>query len=135
LSGYFFGPIAGLLVGGIGDLLGCLLGGYAPNPILLASSCLLGLIPGLVRYIKLPKKTEKLNPYIHIVISYIICTVVCTAFVGSYGLWLMFGNGRTFWVYMGVRLSTQSVVIALNLAITILIYPMFNKIISLKKIK
>lgn len=127
IAGYFFGGVAGILVGGLGDLFGCLLAGYAPNPILLVSSCLLGLIPALVKKIKAPS-------YVHIIISYVLCTVICSAFINTYGL-MLYSGGRSYFAYMAYRLSTQSIVIAINIALTCVLQPVLSKIIVTKKIK
>lgn len=46
LSGMMFGPIVGAVVGVIADLLGCLLVGYAINPIVTLGAALIGLCSG-----------------------------------------------------------------------------------------
>ena len=48
LAGIFFGPVAGALVGVVADLLGCLLVGYAINPIVTLGAFLIGLCSGLL---------------------------------------------------------------------------------------
>ena len=49
LAGYFFGPIAGLMVGAVSDTVGCLFSGYGWDPVLTVSPMLLGLFAGLLR--------------------------------------------------------------------------------------
>lgn len=39
LAGYFFGPIAGLMVGAVSDTVGCLFSGYGWDPVLTVSPC------------------------------------------------------------------------------------------------
>lgn len=131
LAGYFFGPIAGGLVGGLGDVIGCFVGGgYAPNPVILCASVLIGVIPGLTSYIKI-KKLGGAKPYVNIAISYILVYVVCTLFINTYALYLMgLSKGQTFFAYMGVRAVTQTPVTAINIGLTFLIYPVFSKIFS-----
>ena len=103
LAGYFFGPIAGGLV---------------------------GVIPGLTSYIKI-KKLGGAMPYVNIAISYILVYVVCTLFINTYALYLMgLSKGQTFFAYMGVRAVTQTPVTAINIGLTFLIYPVFSKIFS-----
>ncbi len=52
LSGLWLGPLAGGITGAAGDLIGCALNGYAPNPLITVSSVLTGVIPALfVRFI------------------------------------------------------------------------------------
>ena len=118
LAGYFFGDVIGCFVGG----------GYAPNPIILCSSVLIGVIPGLVSYIKIPGP-KKAVPYFHIALSYVFVFVVCTLFITTYGLYLMgLVKGNTFWAYMAVRAGTQTPVTAVNFALTLILYPVFSKI-------
>lgn len=130
-AGYFFGPLAGGLVGGLGDVIGCLVGGgYAPNPVILCASVLVGVIPGLVSYIKI-KKFAGAMPYVNVVISYVLIYVICTLFINTYALYIMgLGNGRTFFAYLAYRAGTQTPVVAINVALTFLIYPVFSKIYS-----
>lgn len=45
LGSLWFGPIVGGISGGAGDLIGCILSGYAPIPLLLCSSVLTGILP------------------------------------------------------------------------------------------
>ena len=46
IASIFFGPIAGMLCGAISDLLGCLLSGYPPYPVLMLAPIMTGFIPG-----------------------------------------------------------------------------------------
>lgn len=50
LAGYAFGPFAGALVGASADLLGCVIKGFAINPIITLGAVCVGLISGCVRY-------------------------------------------------------------------------------------
>ena len=49
LTGYFFGPIAGMLVGFVGDTVGCLFSGYGWNPIISISPMMMGAFAGILR--------------------------------------------------------------------------------------
>lgn len=49
LAGYFFGPVAGMMVGFVGDTVGCLFSGYGWDPILSVSPMLIGMFAGLLR--------------------------------------------------------------------------------------
>lgn len=48
LCGLWFGPIVGGISGFLGDLIGSLLQGYAPNPFISCSAMLTGIIPGIM---------------------------------------------------------------------------------------
>ncbi len=54
-AGIVFGPIAGMAVGALEDLVGCLLVGYAVNPIITLGSVTVGLVSGLVSRLPLKK--------------------------------------------------------------------------------
>lgn len=49
LAGLWFGPAVGGVCGVSADLLGCLLQGYAPNPFILVTSLLSGMLPALMK--------------------------------------------------------------------------------------
>ena len=55
LAGILFGPVAGAAVGVIADLIGCVLVGYAINPIVTLGGAAIGVIAGLV-YPHLPMR-------------------------------------------------------------------------------
>lgn len=130
-AGYFFGGIAGILVGGIGDLLGCLLATGAPNPIMLLSSCLIGFFPALAK-ILLTKINFKGLPYLQILLSYLFCYCVCTLFLNTYALYIMgLSKGATFWAYLVTRVAVQTPIVLMNLALTFAMFPLFKKIFKL----
>ncbi|MBQ6614698.1 MAG: folate family ECF transporter S component [Clostridia bacterium] len=47
ISGFAYGPLAGVLCGVVADLLGCLVYGYAINPIITLGAAAVGLFAGL----------------------------------------------------------------------------------------
>lgn len=49
LAGYFFGPISGMMVGFIGDMVGCLFSPFGWDPLISLSPMLVGLFGGLLR--------------------------------------------------------------------------------------
>lgn len=57
LAGYFFGPISGMMVGFVGDTVGCLFSAYGWDPIISVSPMLVGAFAGLMR--PLAYKLEK----------------------------------------------------------------------------
>ena len=128
LSGYFFGPFIGIAVGGIGDVLGTIINGNVPHPIILVASCLLGAIPGLVRYIRI-KKLGKFEWIFHLILSFVFCYVACSLFINTFALYIMGYSGDTpFWAYLGARAASQSSIVAANVALSLIITPIFAKI-------
>lgn len=115
-AGIFLGPVAGGIVGGIGDLIGWLIQPAGPfNIFITLGSIMLGVIPGLVFKFRMP-------PLIKIFISFVIIFVVCTAGLNSFGIWFYYVKGKGFFVFMAGRLATQSIVWAVNLALTSAMY-------------
>lgn len=49
LAGLWFGPAVGGICGVSADLLGCILQGYAPNPFILVTSLLSGVLPAVMK--------------------------------------------------------------------------------------
>lgn len=47
-AGMVFGPVAGLAVGAIADLVGCIMVGYTINPIVTVGAGLIGLVSGIM---------------------------------------------------------------------------------------
>ena len=61
LAGIWFGPFIGGLTGIAADLMGCVVSGYAPFPLITVSTCLWGVIPGLMSGILRTKKAETIR--------------------------------------------------------------------------
>ena len=51
IAGAAFGPIAGMLVGIIADLVGCVLVGYAINPLVTIGAAVIGILSGFIWYL------------------------------------------------------------------------------------
>lgn len=130
IAGFFFGPVVGLLVGGVGDTIGCLIRAGAPNPLILLGSMLYGLIPGLIQLIshKLPSIKKPWDGVTWTLSSYAVCFVLVTMFWNSFAIWLISPGGKVagipFLAFMIGRLATQSIVWALNLALSLFLYPL-----------
>ncbi len=75
-AGMTFGPIVGALVGAVADLIGCLLVGYAINPIITLAAALIGMISGI--YYFLPEGGGRLWYFLKI-----SATVSCAHLIGS----------------------------------------------------
>lgn len=111
VAGIYFGVGPAAIVGFVGDLIaGIIAPKGAYNLLIALASTLMGVIAALVY--KLPK----LSPLIKLLLSLVICTVVCSAGLNTYALWLLYGakNGKTFWVYLWGRLPFQLINTAVN---------------------
>ncbi len=84
LAGYALGPISGALVGAVADLLGCLIKGYAINPIITVGAASVGAVSGLT-FLIFKKKHGALPLFCAVAFSHIIGNM-CIKTVGLY-LW------------------------------------------------
>lgn len=117
ISAVYLGLVPTVAISVFGDILGWLIapqGAY--NPFVGISSLLIGLLPSLI--LMLPN----LNKYVKIAISFVVCAIVCTAGINTYGLWWMYAaaKGKTFWVYLG-RLPFQLIMVVVNAIIVFMI--------------
>lgn len=95
LAGMLFGPLIGAAVGVAADLIGCVLVGYAINPILTVGAAIIGATGGLLyrRLVRLPEHGRILLSVsaAHLLGSVVIKTVGLAAFydmpVGILMLW------------------------------------------------
>lgn len=89
LAGIAFGPIVGVSVGAIADVLGSLMVGYAINPIITAGAAAVGLVSGTV-YMPL-KKTELPLP-LKIALTTVLSHIIGSVIIKTFGLHIMFGT-------------------------------------------
>ena len=81
LAGMMFGPITGALVGIVADLLGCLMVGYAINPLVTLGAACIGFFGGL-----LFRAMRKLPLLWQTCITVIFTHLVASVIVKTYGL-------------------------------------------------
>lgn len=82
-AGMTFGPVAGLLVGLVADLVGCLMVGYTVNPIVTLGAAAIGLISGGVPLIL---KRFQLNGAIATVITVAVAHLIGSVLIKTLGL-------------------------------------------------
>ena len=75
LSGMMFGPIVGAAVGVVADRVGCLLVGYAINPVVTIGAALIGLLAGGA-YRLTPKLSYGLRVILSVAIAHLIGSVI-----------------------------------------------------------
>ncbi len=80
LAGILFGPVAGVAVGVIADLIGCVLVGYAINPLVTLGGALIGAIAGLV-YPRLPMRRG-----FRLALTVIVAHLVGSVLIKTWGL-------------------------------------------------
>ncbi len=83
-AGMAFGPIVGATVGAVADLIGCLLVGYAINPIITVAAAVIGLISGLGIFVPTPK--GRFGYTLKILLTVLTAHLVGSVFIKSFGL-------------------------------------------------
>ncbi len=129
IAGYMLGGIGGFVVGFVGDLIGCIIMPFgAYNPIISVSMGLFGFVPGIAFTF------FKGNEYVKTAICAVITLVVCTMFVNTFGLYLVYGLGKkTFWAYLVVRLPVQAINAVINCALCMGVTAVLKKILPKSK--
>ena len=130
VAGIYLGPISGLTVGFLGDLLAHLIhpmGGMGYNWFIVLSCALTGLIAGLIFKMKF-------NNLLKLSIALVLSFVLCTTLINNFGLWLQIivgvkpsPNGlfqfftmdkteirKTFWAFTAARTPVALLNVAIN---------------------
>lgn len=127
LTGLWLGPVAGGLNGLLSDLLGCLLKGYAVNPLITVAAILWGVIPGATRSLisgSRVRKTAILS--LSIVVTSILATLVFT----TAGLvWII---GYNFYAIMPGRIVQWAIMTPIYCVLTAVLYfsPLTSMVLS-----
>ncbi len=87
LSGFCFGPVVGLLTGLVADIVGCILRGYAINPLITLASVFIGFAAGAIFSL-----LHKANLNLKLFISVVVCHAVGSVVIKTVGLFLMYGT-------------------------------------------
>ncbi|MBQ7715838.1 MAG: folate family ECF transporter S component [Clostridia bacterium] len=75
LASFLFGPLWGGACGLVADILGCILRGYAINPVITVAAVVMGIIPGVMtRYVF--KNTKTLSVLISGFVSHVVCSMI-----------------------------------------------------------
>jgi len=113
LSGIWFGPFIGGLTGIAADLMGCVVSGYAPFPLITVSTCLWGVIPGLMAGML---RTKKAETYFESIISYlrVVFVLGITMAVTSQGI-TTFALSQAYGTPLGVLFFSRLPVTVITL--------------------
>ena len=122
IVGLFLGPVNSFIVCILADLIGCLIHPLGPYNILVGlSSGMIGLIFGFIKKIEKPNVLTVIN-------LYILVTLICTCFLNTMGLWLMYAVGKkTFFVYLSTRLPWQLITSGINCSLSMILFKIISK--------
>lgn len=85
MAGIMFGPLVGLLVGAAADIIGCIIVGYAINPIITLGAASIGLVSGLISFYCFEDK-----PKLKIAASVCIAHIIGSLIIKSIGLYVYY---------------------------------------------
>ena len=120
LAGYFFGPIAGVMVGAVSDTVGCLFSGYGWGPVLTVSPMLLGLFAGLLR--PLLYKMEKPWDFWRVAVTLLPGKLLGSVLWQSYWLVLLGHSKRAMGPLMVYRAAEAGLGLVLDTLIIFLLF-------------
>lgn len=87
VAGVFFGPFVGAAVGGVADIVGCLMVGYTINPVITLGAVCVGLISGLV--VKIFK--DRLN-LVSLLLAVFLSHAAGSVIVKTIGIWWFYSS-------------------------------------------
>lgn len=105
LAGMWFGPLAGVAVGVVADLLGCFLVGYAINPIITLGAVAIGLTCGIL-FRFLPQNSVFLSTLLPVFAAHLVGSVL----IKTFGLAAFYN--MPFFILMLWRLLNYAIVAA-----------------------
>lgn len=115
MAGIFFGPLIGLVTGVVADILGCVLYGYAINPVITIGAGLIGFVSGILYHYTF-KKTTVVRTAFSIGSAHLIGSVI----VKTIGLYLYY---KTPFAVLLWRIPTYIIITVLE---CIIIYKLMN---------
>lgn len=111
LAGLLFGPLAGGVVGLVGDAVGTLFSGYGYNPFFAVPPFLIGLCAGLLRFLVDRKLT-----YLRVLAAFLPAVILGSVLWQSYWLSFFYGSHSFVW-FLGSRAVQFAVTAAVNAGI------------------
>lgn len=118
LAGLLLGPIAGAMTGAVADLVGCLLYGYAINPLITLGAAAVGLMAGLISLLLV-----RAPLLVRILLAELNAHVVGSLFIKTAGLaaWYLAEYDLGFWQLFGWRAIGYAIITALETALLYLL--------------
>jgi ECF transporter S component (folate family) len=123
-AGMVFGPVAGVLVGVVADLIGCLMVGYTINPIVTLGGAAIGAVSGILSFIF--TKIAKVHPAVKVITTVLISHLLGSVVIKTFGLAVFYD--MPFIILMLWRLLNYVIVGALEGVVLFLLLK--NKAIS-----
>lgn len=103
MAGLWFGPAAGALSGFCADILGCLMQGYAVNPLITVGAMVWGVVPALMKPLALKENATKVWKVVIFCVSIVLSSILGTLGFTYAGLVLLLGYN--FFAILPTRLA------------------------------
>lgn len=107
-AGLYFGPVIGLSVGVVADLLGCVMVGYSINPVITLGAALIGLVSGILGKVLKPG-------FFRVFLSVTLSHILGSIFVKTLGLYWYFK--MPFFPTLGMRSITYLIIAICEISI------------------
>ena len=91
MAGLFFGPLVGGVVGAVADLVGCILVGYAINPIITLGGILIGAVSGAIGLYAFPQREHRWGTW-RVYLPVMAAHVVGSMVVKTIGMMVYYGT-------------------------------------------
>lgn len=115
LASLWLGPLVGGICGGASDLLGCLIQGYAPNPFILVTSVLAGVIPAVLKKYAFHDKVNTWKIAVMVAVHGLVGSMGFT----TVGLHIYYGTPWSV-LYTTRLIQTVALVVANSILVSIL---------------
>lgn len=125
LASLWLGPLVGGICGGVSDLLGCLIQGYAPNPFILVTSVLAGVLPAVLKKYVFHDKVNSWKIAVIIAIHGLVGSMGFT----TVGLHIYYGTPWSV-LYTTRMVQTVALVIANSILVSILYRSVLTRYIT-----
>ena len=119
LCGLWLGPVAGGLCGLIGDLIGCAINGYAPNPFITAAATLVGVLPALFKGF-LQGAAPGAGRFLRFLLVILLTRLLTSVLITTIGLSTMYH--MAFWPTLLTRLPSTTAVTVVDALLCELLY-------------
>ena len=116
LAGIWLGPVCGMLVGVLADILGCFLSGYGLYLPLTAGPLLIGLLSGLISKYCFKGKLNLLS----ISVSCISAEFIGSMLVNTFAL-MLYSGAPSYWALFITRLPFKAIIMVCDTAIVYLL--------------
>lgn len=128
--GMLFGPVPAMLAALAGDLIGCILGGQAPLPLLSLTAVSEGLLYGIMLYKRIGAKLVTMSVIARVVDSAVISLVLNTLVLQYYGF--MSTTAEQFYIRCGKIGAELIVFIPLVIIVMPAVAAIYNRVFKIK---